>query len=299
MAEIPISFGGGGGSGSDDVTASSAQVLAGYTAITTDSSDEPVEGTIPTKDVAVYNTSTTDQTIASNQYLGGVQTIKAVTTSNIDANNIKKDVVVTVGDSNNSGRIKNVTGTYTTVTGKTAATASQILDGYAAFANGSNQINGTIASRAATSYNPTTYAQTIPKGLYLSGDQTINGDSNLVASNILKGKSIFGVAGNVTKFGNNMVKASTTSGGTFRYSGDNGQETLNYVTATGFGYTPYAFSASKQSSSSNVTCMAENYNVSGHWDFLPNRLTAKWAYSNIVAPVSASGEYWLRFAGYY
>ena len=49
MATIPISFPGGGGGSSDEVTASKAQVLAGYTAITTDSDDEPMEGTMPNK----------------------------------------------------------------------------------------------------------------------------------------------------------------------------------------------------------------------------------------------------------
>lgn len=36
----------GGGAGSDDCTAGKAQVLAGYTAITSDSGDEPIEGTM-------------------------------------------------------------------------------------------------------------------------------------------------------------------------------------------------------------------------------------------------------------
>ena len=83
MAECLILGVGGGASGSDDVTASAAQVLAPYTAITSDSDGEPKEGTIPTKEAAVYNTSTADQTINSGQYLGGNQTIKAVTTANV------------------------------------------------------------------------------------------------------------------------------------------------------------------------------------------------------------------------
>ena len=64
------------------------------------------------KAAATYNTSSSDQSIAANQYLNGAQTIKAVTTENISAGNIKSGVTVKVGDANNAGRIKNVTGTY-------------------------------------------------------------------------------------------------------------------------------------------------------------------------------------------
>ena len=65
-----------------------------------------------TKAATTYNTSTSDQTIASGTYLTGAQTIKAVTTSNIAAGNIKKGVAVKVGDANSAGRIANVTGTF-------------------------------------------------------------------------------------------------------------------------------------------------------------------------------------------
>lgn len=177
MATIPLSFG-TGGAGSDDATATLAQVLSPYTAITSDSNDEAEpgtmvdksgttstaavsesgsnikmavpangyydtaaslqaaastfgnasaadvlsgktftssagltkSGTISSKAAATYNTSSSDQEIASGQYLSGKQTIKAVTTSNISAANIKYGVNVKVGDANNSGRIANVTG---------------------------------------------------------------------------------------------------------------------------------------------------------------------------------------------
>ena len=229
MADIPISFGGGGGAGSDDVTASKNQVLAGYTAITTDSDDEPTEGTIPTKGAATYNTSTEDQTISSNQYLGGNQIIKAVTTSNVDAGNIKKDVVVKVGDGNNEGRIKNITGTYTTVSGKTAAGAAQILSGYAAYANGSAQIDGTIGSKGAATYTPTTSNQTIAAGQYLSGAQTIKGDSNLVSANILYGKSIFDISGSVRKYAYTFADY-TSSSSTQSYTTGSGTKSFYYLT---------------------------------------------------------------------
>ena len=56
--------------------------------------------------------SSSDQTIASGKYLTGAQTIKGVTTTNLSAGNIKKDVVVEVGDSADPDRILSITGTY-------------------------------------------------------------------------------------------------------------------------------------------------------------------------------------------
>ena len=56
--------------------------------------------------------STSDQTIASGKYLAGAQTVKGVLLTNLSAGNIKKDVVVKVGDSADDDRITSVTGTY-------------------------------------------------------------------------------------------------------------------------------------------------------------------------------------------
>lgn len=87
-------------------------VTPGYitTGTATDSAVS-LTASVTTKGAATYNTATSDQTIAAGQYLTGAQTIKAVTTSNITAANILKGVVVKVGDANDAGRIKNVTGT--------------------------------------------------------------------------------------------------------------------------------------------------------------------------------------------
>ena len=49
--------------------------------------------------------------------------------------------------------------------------------------------------KAATTYTPTTADQTIAAGIYLTGKQTIKGDTNLVAGNIVSGITIFGVTG--------------------------------------------------------------------------------------------------------
>lgn len=59
-----------------------------------------------------------------------------------------------------------------------------------------------LTTQAAQTIIPTTYDQTITSGKYLTGAQTIKGDPNLVASNIISGVSIFGVTGNGGNGGN-------------------------------------------------------------------------------------------------
>lgn len=55
--------------------------------------------------------STSDQTIASGRYLTGIQTIKAVSQTNLAAENIKDGTTISI--SNGNGNIWSVTGTYT------------------------------------------------------------------------------------------------------------------------------------------------------------------------------------------
>lgn len=97
------------------VTASHTQTTGYVTAGTT-------TGTLnlTTQAATTYNTSTADQTIASNRWLTGTQTIKSVTTSNLTAANIAEGVTVQVGDANNASRITQVTGTHSGATSYTA-----------------------------------------------------------------------------------------------------------------------------------------------------------------------------------
>ena len=65
------------------------------------------------------------------------------------------------------------------------------------------------ATKGATTYTPNTSNQTIAAGTYCSGAQTIKGDANLVASNIKKGTSIFGVSGSYEGTAGEDVTAET------------------------------------------------------------------------------------------
>ena len=61
----------------------------------------------------------------------------------------------------------------------------------------STYVGSGVTKKGAETITPGTSDKTIASGQYLNGTQTIKGDANLVASNIISGKSIFGVAGNV------------------------------------------------------------------------------------------------------
>lgn len=54
-----------------------------------------------------------------------------------------------------------------------------------------------LTAKSSATITPGTTDQTIAAGQYLTGTQTISGDANLVAENIISGKSIFGVSGSV------------------------------------------------------------------------------------------------------
>lgn len=62
-------------------------------------------------------------------------------------------------------------------------------------ASGTKQATKRLTTQAAQTITPGTSNKTIASGRYLTGTQTIKGDANLVAGNIKKGVSIFGVTG--------------------------------------------------------------------------------------------------------
>ena len=68
--------------------------------------------TTPVPTTTYYATSSDQVIMSQNSMAFGAQTIKGVTTNNLLASNIKKDVVVEVGDSADPDRIVSVTGTY-------------------------------------------------------------------------------------------------------------------------------------------------------------------------------------------
>lgn len=91
------------------------------------------------------------------------------------------------------------TGTNTLTLSKTISvtpnvtTAGYISSGTAG--NASVSLTASVTTKGAATITPGTSDQTIASGTYLTGTQTIAGDADLVAANIVAGKNIFGVAG--------------------------------------------------------------------------------------------------------
>ncbi len=79
----------------------------------------------------------------------------------------------------------------------TLDSGASMLNGVTSYSNGV-KYTGSIQSKSAQTYTPTTSDQTIQAGQYLGGRQTIKGDPNLTSANIASGVTIFGVAGTLT-----------------------------------------------------------------------------------------------------
>lgn len=93
------------------------------------------------------------------------------------------------------------TGTNTLTLSKSISITPVVSAGYVASgtaANASVSLTASVTTKGAATYTPTTSDQTIAASTYLTGAQTIEGDANLVASNIKSGVSIFGVSGSLT-----------------------------------------------------------------------------------------------------
>ena len=80
-----------------------------------------------------------------------------------------------------------------TVSNTPTVTAGYISSGTAG--NSAISLTASVPTRGMGTITPTTVNQTIASGTYLTGAQTISGDANLVAGNIKKDVTIFGVTG--------------------------------------------------------------------------------------------------------
>ena len=259
-----------------------------------------IGSSVTKKSAATYTPGTSDQSIASGQYLNGTQTIKG--DSNLTAANIKSGVKIfnvtgSYAGSSSGGNTPNLqTKTVTPSESTQTVSPDSGYDGLSKVtvnAISSTYIGSDVTKKSAATYIPKTTNQSIASGQYLSGTQTIKGDANLVAGNIKSGVSIFGVTGTYTGggssggSGNNNVEAYAitdtnpsvsfrrTDGaikiwgyGTMTSSGGWGQQTTSLVAFEGDKYHKSAMYGSP--SSTGLSLSISNGKLTG----LPSGLTA-------------------------
>ena len=93
------------------------------------------------------------------------------------------------------------TGTNTLTLSKTVSVTPTVTAGYVSSGtagNSSVSLTASVTTKGAATITPGTSNQTISSGTYLTGTQTIEGDADLIAANIVSGKTIFGVSGSAT-----------------------------------------------------------------------------------------------------
>lgn len=115
---------------------------------------------------------------------------------------------------------------YIRISGSDAdVTAGKMLSGIVGYTN-NGKVTGSIQSQAAQTITPGASDKTIASGKYLSGTQTIKGDANLLAENIKKDISIFGVTGTYESSGSsggkNVAQGTITGAGTNAVTIDTG-----------------------------------------------------------------------------
>lgn len=168
--ELPSA--GAGGLDTSDATATSSDILSGKTAY---ANGAKITGTIATKTASNLTVSGSVVTVPAGYY--SAQATKSVNSATQATPTISVDITTGL------------------ITAEAIQTAGYVVAGV-------KSNTRQLAFQAATTITPGTTDQTVVSAkTYVGGKITVKGDANLVASNIVSGKSIFGVVGTATAGG--------------------------------------------------------------------------------------------------
>lgn len=153
-----------------------------------------------TKNLSVQETksvspTTSDQVVVgAGKYTTGEISVKG--DANLTPENIKSGTSIFGVTGTYAPQPSSVQSLFPTIT----VSSNGLIEAEAAvesayYNEGSYSSQKQLNTKGYQSWTPTTKNQTIPTGTYLTGDQVIIGDSNLVASNIANGVSLFGLTG--------------------------------------------------------------------------------------------------------
>lgn len=165
-----------------------ADLLSGKELI--DGEGNIITGTIASKTSINLIASGATVTVPAGYYASQVSKSVATGSAKTPATTMTKNPSISV---NSSGLITaSVSGTQSVTP---TVSAGYVSSGTAGTITVSGSATKQLTTQAAQTITPGTSNKTIASGRYLTGTQTIKGDSNLVASNIKSGVSIFGVTG--------------------------------------------------------------------------------------------------------
>lgn len=175
---------------SDATIISGSQMLDGVTSYGVDG--VKYTGNIETKTAASLTVNGATVTAPAGYYTESASATVATGSATTPSTTITTTPTITV---NNSGLITASVSEEQNIT--PTVVAGYVSSGTAGKVTVSGSETNQLTTKSAQTYIPTTSDQIINAGQYLTGVQTIKGDSNLVGSNIVYGVSIFNVAGTV------------------------------------------------------------------------------------------------------
>lgn len=194
VPEVDIPTSGGGTAEfydtSDATLDSGGKMLSGNTAY---ANGTKYTGSIPTKSSSDLTASGATVSVPSGYYAS--QASKAVASGSAKTPNTNITATPTITVDQDGLITANVSASQSVTP---AVTAGYVSSGTAGTVSVSGSDTEQLTTQGAQTITPSTSNQTIAAGTYLTGAQTIEGDADLVSSNIKSGVSIFGVAGSLT-----------------------------------------------------------------------------------------------------
>ena len=169
----------GGGTDTSDATATAGDILSGKTAYV---AAGKVTGTIASKSSSNLIASGATVTVPAGYYPSQASKSVATATQATPSITVSSAGLITAKSTQSAGYVS----------------------------SGTKSATKQLTTQGAQTITPGTSNKTIASGRYLTGTQTIKGDANLVAANIKKGVSIFGVAG--TNEGEDIVQKVISEG---------------------------------------------------------------------------------------
>lgn len=211
------------GTDTSDATATANDILLGKTAYV---DNVKISGNIPTKTQSDLEVSGATVTTPSGYYASN--TSKSVASGSVSVGNSSFTANPTISVNTSTGVVSASVSGSTSVS--PTVSAGYVSSGTSGTISVSGSATQNLTTLSATTYTPGTVDQTIPSGQFLTGTQTIKGDANLIADNIKKDVSIFGVTGSYEASGGDTGLTVVQTGDTITFEVVSpASESANYV----------------------------------------------------------------------